>query len=99
MIRAAVYRLRPDVVHRSLDDEHFMLSADSAFHVVSDPVGAFVLDLLRGHPGRSLDDIVSAVRHEFNAGEADDVEADVRTFLDSLVSRNVLEAIVREEEG
>jgi hypothetical protein len=97
MIRAPIYRLRADVVHRSLDVEHFMLSADSAFHVVSDPVGAFVLDLLRDHPGRSLDEIVQSVRRDFEAGAGDDVETDVRTFLDSLVSRNILEAIVREE--
>jgi len=94
-----VYRLRPDVVHRSLDDEHFMLSADSAFHVVSDPVGAFVLDLLREHPGRSADEIVRAVRDEFAADPEHDVEDDVGAFLDSLVSRDVLEAVVLEGES
>ena len=76
-----------------------MLSADSAFHVVSDPVGAFVLDLLGEHRGRSADEIVLAVRQEFDADEAHDVEDDVRTFLDSLVSRNILEAVVLEGES
>ena len=96
MTSFAVYRLRPDVVHRSVDDEHFLLSADSGFHVVSDPVGAFVLDLIQDDPGRPLDEVIMAVRREFEATEADDVGSDVQTFLDQLVSRNVLETDVLE---
>lgn len=97
MIGARVYRIRPDVVHRALDDEHYLLSADNAFHTVSDPVGAFVLDLLSGGPGRTLPEIVESVRREFDTGPVD-VEADVRTFLESLVARSVIEAIAPEGE-
>lgn len=97
MIRGPIYRIRPDVVHRSLDGEHFLLSADNALHTVSDPVGAFVLDLLRSHPGRAREEIVAAVREAFDAGTAD-VETDVAAFLDLLVSRDVLEASAREEK-
>jgi len=97
MIRAPIYRIRTDVVHRSLGDEHYLLSADGAFHSVSDPVGAFVLDLLEDPPGLSLDAIVRAVRLAFEVGEAD-VESDVRTFLESLVVREVLERFAGEGE-
>jgi hypothetical protein len=97
MVHLSLFRIRPDVVYRSLDDEHYLLSGDGAFHTVSDAVGGFVLEFLRDAPPRSLAEIVAAVRQEFDADEAD-VESDVKTFLDDLLSRNVLEIIAREDD-
>lgn len=90
MMGDPVYRLRTDVVHRSLDDEHYLLSADSAFHTVSDPVGAFVLASIQGGGGLSLDALVAAVCREFDASETE-VRRDVSSFLQALVAGNVLE--------
>ncbi len=93
-----LFRFRKDVVYRSLDEQHFLLSADSAFHTVSDPVGGFILGYLKDAPPRSLDEIVTAVGKEFDTKDLD-VPSDVGTFLDDLLSREVLERIVLEDKS
>jgi hypothetical protein len=89
MIRGPFYRLRPDVVHRSLGDEHYLLSADSAFHTVDDPVGALLLARMADGRRHSRDALARAVLGRFDGPESV-VMSDVSAFLDTLVDRNVL---------
>jgi acyl-CoA reductase-like NAD-dependent aldehyde dehydrogenase len=85
-------RVRGDVAWREVDGEFYLLSADSAFHAVTDPVGAFVLERLTRAPLQDVDALVAAVRAGFEAGAAD-VAADVAAFLRDLLDKAVLEVV------
>jgi hypothetical protein len=81
-------RLRPDVACREVDGEFYLLTADSVFHSVTDPVGAFVLGLLDSAEGRSRDEIVDRVREAFE-GTGEGMPAEIAAFLADLIDRGI----------
>ena len=78
-------RVKPVVVLREeFDDWAVIYNPDTAAATGVNPVGVAIFKLLDGR--RTLDQVVDAVRLEFS-DVPEQVEDDVRTFVDGLVSR------------
>jgi len=89
--QAETYRFRPDIAYREVGGEFYFLSADSMFHSVTDPVGAFVLQLLEKDKTVTMVEVVEAVVASFEVDE-ESAKQDMTSFVDELVRKGVLEA-------
>lgn len=84
------FRLRNDIACREVEGEWYILTADGAFHAVTDPVGSTVIRLVAGKPGISLSSLVSNIKRRFET-EGEDVGADLRMFTEELVAKGIFE--------
>jgi hypothetical protein len=91
------YRIRPDVVHRQWQGEHYFLTPDGRFHSVTDPSGAFVLSLL-SRRGRTIPSMTRAILERFEATSETEVQHDLQDFLETLCRREVLEVVGKTPE-
>jgi hypothetical protein len=86
-------RFRADLASREIDGEFYVLTADSTFHSVTDPVGAFVLERVgTSGGGITVRRLVSAVEEEFDS-EGRDVPADIVGFVAELVDKGILDIV------
>ena len=90
--RRTSIRLRADVACRSVGGEFYALTADNAFHAVTDPVGAFVLGLVEARPGVTIEELADEVERGFDTAGAD-VRLDLRTFVRQLLEKGLLEPV------
>ena len=77
---------------RLVGGEFYALTADNAFHSVTDPVGAFVLGLVETRPGVTLEELADEVERGFDTAGAD-VRLDLRTFVRQLLEKGLLEPV------
>ena len=85
---------KPDVVTRASDDELVVVLPEQGKFIVLNATGARVLELSDGT--RTLREIAAAIASEFDADQAV-VEGDVLRFAGTLVEREALTVLPREE--
>lgn len=84
------YFLRDDVAWREVDGEYHLLTADSTYHFIPAGVGSFIFSRIAAGRGTKVSDLVRAIKREFDVGDADVLE-DVRSFLEDLVRKGIVE--------
>jgi hypothetical protein len=82
--------VRADVACREVEGEWYVLTADGAFHAVTDAVGSTVMKAVVATPGVALRTLVARVRRDF-ATSGEDVEDDLRRFVAELVDKGIFE--------
>ena len=84
------YRFRSDIAYREVDGEYYFLSADSMFHSVSDPVGAFILGLLEKDKNVTIGGLTKAIATSFEV-DKESAKQDLSAFVEELVRKRILE--------
>ena len=90
--RRTSIRFRADVACRAVGGEFYALTADNAFHAVTDPVGAFVLGVVEARPGVTIEQLANDVEQGFDTQGAN-VRMDLRAFVRQLLEKGLLEPV------
>ncbi len=83
-----LYRRRPGVLHRVIDDEGLVLRQHEGEVLGLNEVAAAVLDRLDGSTG--VDAIIDTLAPVYDVDRAE-LERDVRSFVEALLSAGVIE--------
>ena len=87
------YRIHPDVAWRQVDGIVFLLTSDSRYHQIADPVGVSAWQAIAAAPrgtGADRDDLTAKICTEFEVGR-DVARGDLGEFLDKLVRAQAAE--------